>query len=150
MEVPLSILRLQNVYGAGQSLTNSYTGVLTFLARRALAGEAIEVFEGGGIIRDFVHVSDVAAALVAAVTQPGAVHSPVDIGSGEPVTLAEAAAVIAELANAPAPVITDRYRLGDVRAAFASIDAAQTVLGYAPRVGFRDGIKELLAFAAAG
>lgn len=150
MEVPLSILRLQNVYGAGQSLANSYTGVLTFFATRALAGEPIDVFEGGGIVRDFVHVSDVASAIVTAIGRPGALHAPVDVGSGEMMTLREAATTMAELAGGPAPRITDRYRLGDVRAAFASNRAASERLSYAPRTTFRDGITELLAFAGAG
>ena len=150
MGVPLSILRLQNVYGAGQALANSYTGVLTFFATRALSGQAIDVYEGGGIVRDFVHVSDVAAGIVAAIDRPGASPGAVDIGSGAPSTLLEAARVIAEEAHAPEPRITDRYRLGDVRAAFASITAAAQALDYRPRTSFRDGVRELLTFAAGG
>ncbi|WP_375405069.1 NAD-dependent epimerase/dehydratase family protein [uncultured Amnibacterium sp.] len=147
MGVPLSILRLQNVYGAGQALSNSYTGVLTFFATRSVAGEAIEVYEGGGILRDFVHVSDVATALVAALDAPGALREPVDIGSGEGVSLQRVAEIMADLSSAPAPIVTDRYRLGDVRAAFASIAAAQQALGYRPKVTLQDGLTELLSFA---
>jgi dTDP-L-rhamnose 4-epimerase len=149
MKVPLSILRLQNVYGAGQALGNSYTGVLTFFATRATAGREIEVYEGGGIVRDFVHVSDVATALVTAIDHPGALTTPVDIGSGQPVTLELVARTMARLAGAPEPVITDRYRLGDVRAAFASIDAARKMLGYVPAMSLEDGLTELLRFASA-
>ena len=70
------ILRLQNVYGPGQSPTNSYTGVLTFFAVRAVAGETIEVFEDGDIGRDFVFVDDVVTAVTAAATRVGRVHWP--------------------------------------------------------------------------
>ncbi len=68
--VPLTVLRLQNVFGAGQSLANSYTGVLTYFARQAAAGEQIRVFEDGDIIRDFVHVDDVVEAMVRACRPP--------------------------------------------------------------------------------
>lgn len=149
MEAPLSVLRLQNVYGAGQALSNSYTGVLTFFATRAVAGEAIEVYEDGGIVRDFVHVSDVAAALVAAVAAPGRLRGPVDIGSGRPVTLEEVARTMARLASAPEPVVTSKYRPGDVRAAFASITAAADALGYSPETSLEEGLSELLSFARA-
>lgn len=148
MGVPLSVLRLQNVYGAGQSLSNSYTGVLTFFATRAAAGQAIEVYEGGGILRDFVHVSDVAAAIHAAIDRPGAVHGAVDIGSGASVTLLEVANTMARLADSPTPVVTDRYRPGDVRAAFASIEAAREALGYEPATGLAEGLRGLLDYAA--
>jgi dTDP-L-rhamnose 4-epimerase len=63
----LSVLRLQNVYGPGQSLTNSYTGVIAFFSRVASSGEPIDVYEDGAIVRDFVYVEDVVTALTAAL-----------------------------------------------------------------------------------
>lgn len=150
MGVPVSVLRLQNVYGAGQALSNSYTGVLTFFATRSVAGEPIDVYEGGGIVRDFVHVSDVAAALAAAIDSPGALDGPVDIGSGTPVTLEEVARAMARLAGAPEPAVTNCFRLGDVRAASASTEAAAAALGYRPATSLESGLTELLDFARVG
>lgn len=148
MNVPVSVLRLQNVYGAGQALDNSYTGVLTYFARQALAGQEINVFEAGGIVRDFVHVSDVANALIAASRRlPRGTSRTVDIGSGASGTLLEFASILAERAGAPAPRVTNDFRLGDVRAASADISAAAHELDYAPTVAFEDGVSELLAWA---
>ena len=73
-DVELTVLRLQNVYGPGQSVTNPYTGVLTLFARTALAGGVIDVFEDGEIVRDFMFVDDVVSALVAAIDSPGHTH----------------------------------------------------------------------------
>ena len=65
------LFRLQNVYGPGQSLINPYTGIVSLFAQKAKAGEVIPVYEDGEIIRDFVFIDDVAAALVA-----GTLNSP--------------------------------------------------------------------------
>jgi len=113
------ILRLQNVYGPGQSPTNSYTGVLTFFAVRAVAGDTIEVFEDGNIGRDFVYVDDVIEDIVDAA-RPSHVSTLADVGSGVRRTISEAADIIAAAANAPSPVNTGAYRLGDVRSAWTT------------------------------
>lgn len=146
----LATLRLQNVYGAGQALGNPYTGVLTYFARRALADQVVNVYEGGGIVRDFVHVSDVVSALVRAATAELAAGQTrtVDIGSGGPMTLAEAARTLVATIGRGSVVITDDYRLGDVRAAYADNSAAESWLGYSPNVAFADGTAELAAWAA--
>ena len=151
MDVPLTILRLQNVYGAGQALENSYTGVLTFFATQAIAGKPIDVYEGGGIIRDFVHVDDVVRAFKASIE-----HTPetgfrlLDIGSGSHGTLLDYATELSVVAGNPAPVITAKFRLGDVRAASADIEPARAEIGYEPRVSFATGVSGLLAWARDG
>ena len=141
--VPLSILRLQNVYGPGQSVGNAYTGVLTFFARQLATGEVIDVYEDGQIIRDFVFVDDVVSALVAASQRPPSATRRLDIGSGSGVPLVEVAETMSSLANATAPQISGRYRQGDVRAASASISAAAEQLGWAPAVPLGDGLQAL-------
>ena len=65
-----SVLRLQNVYGPGQSLTNSYTGIVALFARLAREQRTLEVYEDGRIVRDFVYIDDVVEALFAAVARP--------------------------------------------------------------------------------
>lgn len=146
--VSLSILRLQNVYGAGQAVGNPYTGVLTHFARVALAGEVIEVYEGGDIVRDFVSVRDVADAILASIRSPAApdAYRLVDIGSGRARTLLEVAEVLAQTSGAPKPRVTDNYRLGDVRAAFANIDAAGVELDYKAKVDLSEGLRELVGW----
>lgn len=148
-ETRLSILRLQNVFGPGQSIANSYTGVLTFFAREACAGNALDVYEDGEIIRDFVFVDDVVQALSSAVERPPATTRKVDIGSGEAATIATAAALIARHVDAPAPRVSGRFREGDVRAASCSIDAARAELGYEPATRLHEGIERLVDWVAA-
>ncbi|ODN68485.1 dTDP-L-rhamnose 4-epimerase [Methylobrevis pamukkalensis] len=65
-------LRLFNVFGPGQALSNPYTGVLANFSSRIAAGERPMVFEDGLQRRDFVHVRDVARAFCLAMEAPAA------------------------------------------------------------------------------
>lgn len=146
----LSVLRLQNVYGPGQSLTNSYTGVVTLFARQALAGDVIDVYEDGDIVRDFVYVDDVVRAFVAAVASPPAGRRTVDIGSGTAATIADAANLVAKFAGGPSPAVSGRFRDGDVRAAFCTLTEAERELGYAPLTSLEQGLQELVGWVKEG
>jgi dTDP-L-rhamnose 4-epimerase len=146
---PLSVLRLQNVYGPGQAVENSYTGVLTFFARRLAAGEPIEVYEDGRIIRDFVYVDDVVEAMRRAVADDRAESFTVDIGSGSASTLEQVAVQMSALTTAPPPRIVGRFRAGDVRAAWADVAAAHASLGWEPATSLEDGLGRTLTWVAA-
>lgn len=143
MGVDLVRFRLQNVYGAGQSLSNPYTGIVSLFCRLAKAGESIPVYEDGQIVRDFVYIDDVAAALVAGVLQGQTNRYPYDIGLGERTTIWQIANLIAQRYSAPAPHITGQYRDGDVRAAWANIEAAQQELDWQPQVSLEQGVARL-------
>lgn len=137
------ILRLQNVYGPGQSLINPYTGIMSLFCRLAKAGESIPLYEDGLVRRDFVLIDDVAAALVAATGVPWPGVVPIDIGSGEDQTIGRAAELVAAFYDAPAPHVTGQYRQGDVRHAWADVSAAASALGWSPRFSLEEGIARL-------
>lgn len=143
--VPI-VLRLQNVYGEGQSLTNPYTGIVPLFAGHARQGEVIPVFEDGQIVRDFVHISDVVAAITAALDRGEATARPFDIGTGRPTTIATLARIVASVYGAPEPRITGEFRDGDVRYATADPTDAVARLGWQPRVGLEAGIARLCAW----
>jgi dTDP-L-rhamnose 4-epimerase len=142
--VPLSVLRLQNVYGRGQSPRNPYTGIMTLFARLAQAGDTVPVYEDGEIVRDFVHVNDVVSAIVAACDRIPAVQRVLDIGSGQGITVLEMAKIVTAAAGYGQPIITGEFRLGDVRAASCDITKAADDLGWNPSVALRDGVEDLL------
>jgi dTDP-L-rhamnose 4-epimerase len=147
-------LRYHNVYGPRLPLDTPYAGVAAIFRSSLRMGEAPQVFEDGGQARDFVHVSDVAAANLAAlaVTVDPGTAEPVNVCSGTPVTIGEVAGAVADAfgPGAPRPVVTGRYRLGDVRHVVASPERARSWLGFQARVSFRDGLAELAAESAAG
>ena len=138
MNVPATILRFQNVYGPGQSPFNPYTGIINLFHRIAFNGGAIEVYEDGQIGRDFVFIDDVVEAVCAAVARPPQDLRLLDVGSGTPTTIADAAHHIAALHNAPEPVICGKFRDGDVRWAVANVDDLEAQLGVRGSIGFLD------------
>jgi len=137
------ILRLQNVYGPGQSLWNSYTGVVVLFAQIARRGEAIPVYEDGLITRDFVFVDDVAEVLARVSVKGSLSDIPYDIGSGMPIKLFELASMIAKRYDAPTPIINSRFRDGDVRHAYCNIDRARSEIGFEPRWPLVEGLNSL-------
>jgi dTDP-L-rhamnose 4-epimerase len=138
-------LRLFNVYGAGQALSNPYTGVLAIFASRLLNGQRPVVFEDGEQRRDFVHVDDVARAFLLALDTPAANGGAFNIGSGRSVSIGDVATSFAAAMGRTdlQPDITGKTRVGDIRHCFADITLARDVLGFQPRRSFEDSFAEL-------
>jgi dTDP-L-rhamnose 4-epimerase len=140
----LSVLRLQNVYGPGQSLTNSYTGIVALFARMARERGTLDVYEDGRIVRDFVYIDDVVEALFSAIEKPAVQPRCVDIGSGIPTTIHELAKQIAAICDAPEPIVVAKFRDGDVRAARCDIEPATKELDWRPKWSLDEGLRALL------
>lgn len=140
----LSVLRLQNAFGPGQSLTNPYTGVVPFFARLSREQRPSEVYEDGRIIRDLVYIDDVIDALFAAVQKPATKPRCLDIGSGVSTTIHELAQKIAAAFSAPEPIVVGKFRDGDIRAASSDIDAAKNELQWEPKWALDEGLHALL------
>jgi dTDP-L-rhamnose 4-epimerase len=103
------------------------------------------IFEDGRQLRDFVSVKDVVQANLLAMDRPEADGMALNIGSGEPISIREVAAELSRAMQKDIPAaLTFKYRAGDVRHCFADISAAGKLLGYAPRVRFADGLKDLV------
>jgi len=142
----LSVLRLQNVCGPGQSLTNSYTGIVSLFARLAREQRPVEVYEDGRIVRDFVFIDDVVDALLATVQKPAAESRYLDIGSGIATTIHELARKMAAICNAPEPIVVPKFRDGDVRAADCTTEPAQDTLHCRPKWALDDCLHALLTW----
>ena len=142
-------LRLWNVYGPGQALSNPYTGVLAIFASRLRNGAPPVIFEDGHQRRDFVNVRDVTNAFVLALEHPRAVGGVYNIASGEHRSVRD---VAHDLANAMdvsiEPVISGKARTGDVRHCLADIGKARLELGYTPSCDFMEGLSELAEWVA--
>jgi dTDP-L-rhamnose 4-epimerase len=138
----VAALRYHNVYGPGMPTDTPYAGVAAIFRSALRRGEPPQVNEDGAMRRDFVHVRDVAAATVAALAHSDGVRA-FNVGSGTPRTVGELAGALATALRGPAPVVTGRYRRGDVRHVTADSSRLRTELGWAPQVAFEDGMAEV-------
>jgi dTDP-L-rhamnose 4-epimerase len=145
--VPTVALRFFNVYGPRQALSNPYTGVLAIFAARLLNGNAPLIFEDGRQRRDFVSVHDVVAACRLALERDTGNTAVVNIASGQARNILSVARDIGHAMNREIPpMITGKYRVGDIRHCFADITQARALLGFEPRVEFASGMRELAAW----
>jgi dTDP-L-rhamnose 4-epimerase len=142
--VPAVALRLFNVYGTRQALSNPYTGVLAIFASRLLNGNRPLVYEDGLQRRDFVSVHDAVRAFQLALERDDADGRAVNVGSGRSVTVLEIAGRLGALLGRPLePELTGTYRAGDIRHCFADVSLARSVLDYEPQVALEDGMAAL-------
>ncbi|MFL5240437.1 MAG: NAD-dependent epimerase/dehydratase family protein [Rhizomicrobium sp.] len=141
--IPLTALRLQNVYGAGQSPHNPYTGIVGLFHRVAAAGLPIEVYEDGLIGRDFIYIDDVARCFAKAVQDPPSRSRVLDVGTGNATTVLESAKTIAAMYNAPDPQISGAFRHGDIRWAVADARPADEAFGIKAQITFEEGSRRL-------
>lgn len=143
--IPVTLLRYHNVYGPRMPRDTPYAGVASLFADALASGRAPTVFEDGAQLRDFVHVRDVARANILALTAPAAIAGVFNVCSGTPRTVGELAHSLHAVAfpEAPKPVVTGDFRLGDVRHVFADPSRAEKVLEFHAREDFTAGVEEL-------
>jgi dTDP-L-rhamnose 4-epimerase len=140
-------LRYHNVYGPGMPRDTPYAGVAAIFRSNLERGHPPHIFEDGAQRRDFIHVTDIASANLAAltVTNPPAGLRAYNIATGHPRTIADMGTSLARAHNGPAPIVTGLHRAGDVRHITASPQRAARELGFAATVDFDAGIAELAA-----
>lgn len=133
------ILRYFNVYGPGQS--TNYAGVITRFVTRALNEEPPVIFGDGNQTRDFIFVSDVVRATMAALEKPIPGGTIINIGTGRPTSVRSLADRILRILKLEHlhPVHTFASR-GDVRHSRADTSIARAKLGFRSARGLDDGL----------
>ena len=142
--------RMFNVYGPRQSLTNAYQGVFAIFLGNVLRGEPINIHSDGEQSRDFVHVTDVARAWVAAINNPRSFQQVLNLGTGQPTTVNQLCDLVLDSfghTRQTYPVITHPPQPGDIRASAADVTRAKTLLGWEPSVTFDKGMRETIEWS---
>lgn len=138
-------LRFFNVYGPGQKTGAYYTSVINHFVERVKKGESPIVDGRGEQSMDFVHVHDVARAVVAAL-ESEQWGKPINIGTGISTTVAQLADIVVKAVGADViPVFRPREVLVSKRA--ADIRRAHDMLGWEPTIPVEDGLAELAKLA---
>jgi dTDP-L-rhamnose 4-epimerase len=143
-------LRYQNVYGPGQSLKNPYTGILAVFSNLARQNQPIEIYEDGLESRDFVYIDDVVEATVRSINYTGQFVGALNVGSGEATSVMTVAQEIKAFFNSESTLgVTGAFRMGDIRHNIADVVKLEKVLGFVPKVPFKEGLSNFLSWAAA-
>lgn len=134
------IARIANPYGAGQDFTRGLGAVTTFL-HHALNGQPIEIWGTGEVVRDYVHIADVARCLVALARAPRTDEAFIfNVGSGIGTSLNQIVAELEARLHRRLEVNRTQFRAFDVPVNVLAIDLAQQILGWTPILSFAEGI----------
>ena len=137
-------LRYFNVYGERQK-DNPYSGVITIFANAMLRDRKVYIDGDGKQTRDFVHVSDVARANLAALECRSGSGQAFNLGTGNPTSINSLFRLIAVSSHRyGARPVHRSPRVGDIRDSCANIGKANRFLGFRPRIDLGEGLKRLV------
>jgi dTDP-L-rhamnose 4-epimerase len=150
LDVPVTIIRPQNVVGPGQALHNPYTGVLAAFVARLREGRPLVVYGDGAQTRDLLHVDDLAALVAWAVAHPPADEPRVlNAGTGTRTTLLELAAYAAEGSPGGSGAVEhlDVTRAGDIGHACADLTRLRALGAPEPAWSSHDAVVAFVRWA---
>lgn len=141
--LPWLVFRLSNVYGRYDHDLERMERVIPLFTRQLLAGEPLTIF-GADKVLDFTHVDDCVAGLFAGIE---ALHlgrlrgDTFNLARGQGHTLVQMARWLAAALDRPADIRLAPAQAGEMTHYVANIDKARALLGYAPVVALRDGLR---------
>jgi UDP-glucose 4-epimerase len=144
-EINTTSLRFANAYGpyAGHK-----TSVIPKFIRRAKQGKTLEIYGDGKQTRDFIHASDIASAILAALENDSSAGEVYQVASGtetEINSLAEQIQELASEAGKSVEIVHTDPRRGEIKYNYSSIDKIQRDLGWEPRIDLEEGLGELFS-----
>lgn len=146
-DVKTTALRFSLTYGPRQSATNPYSGIVSLFSQRMRRGAPVVVYEDGKQLRDFVHVTDVARAIVDVLPDRRTFGAVFNVGTGLGTSVLDVVAMLGELWGVEPDVsMPGWFRAGDVRD-LVTDTTRMRALGWAPWVSVRDGLADYVAWA---
>jgi UDP-glucose 4-epimerase len=145
-------LRYFNVFGPYQDPTSHYSGVLAIFCRKMIAGEQPMIYGDGEQSRDFTYIDNVVHANLLAADAPAERVSGrmMNTATGTRITLNETFEILKDLTGFSGTPSYAAPRMGDIRDSLADIVRVRELLGYEPRVDFREGLKRTVEWYRAG
>jgi len=142
-----TVLRYANIYGPRQ-IPHGEAGVVSLFMDRLLAGRPCTIYhypdEERGMSRDYCFVGDVVQANLLALDKEEANYEVFNVGSGKAVSIKQIAELVIKMYGGKVrPLLTNKFRKGDVRHCFSDISKIREKLGFAPRISMEQGMQEL-------
>jgi UDP-glucose 4-epimerase len=142
--LPTVALRYFNVFGPRQDPGSQYAAVVPRFIRAIADGETITIDGDGTQSKDFTYVANVVRANLLAGDAETAVGRVLNVATGGSESVNDVAAAIGRMLGTPVSSVHGPERPGDVRLSCADIAAARSALGFAPAVGFEDGLRHTI------
>ena len=133
---PISI-RASNPYGPRQAHTGVQGVISTFLSR-ILAGESLEIWGDGTVVRDYLHVTDLAELCALAIASEKV--GPYNAGSGESTSLNDIVEVLRVVTKHPIEVVYKPGRAVDVKVSVLDCSRARVDFGWKSETSLIDGV----------
>jgi nucleoside-diphosphate-sugar epimerase len=144
-----TVARVTNPYGPGQPAGRTAYGVINRMIHLAIADRALTIYGDGAQVRDYVHVDDVAQALLTMAASDRADGRIYNVGSGVGTRLVDLAKKVIAIAgrgrveHVPWPALAQQVETGDFVADIARIEHE---LGWRPAIALHDGLERTVAF----
>lgn len=140
------IFRPHNVYGRRQNIWDRYRNVVGIFMNQALNGEPMTIFGDGNQTRAFSHIDDIAGVMCGVIDSSSLDGEVVNVGGEQPVTINCLTELVADVLRVERRVVhlPPRY---EVREAYSQHRKLQRLTGIFPRVGFREGLEDMAAWA---
>jgi UDP-glucose 4-epimerase len=139
-------LRYFNVYGRRMT-SGPYAGVMLNFAKRIRKNLPPIIYGDGKQTRDFIHVRDIAEATKNALFREKAAGEVINVGSGRSTTINKLCALFLQISGkTDLRPLYQPPRPGEIRHSRADIKRAKRILGFKPRIGLRNGVKDLLQY----
>jgi len=146
--IPTVGLRFFNIYGPRQDPKSPYSGVISIFCERTLNGSECDIYGDGAQTRDFVHVTDAVAALLAGMRLRPDTAAVFNVCTGQATSIAELADLIGELAGKQHNVRRLPPRAGEIRHSLGDPSAMRLRLGLGRMVPLREGLATVLTHLA--
>ena len=138
-------LRFFNVYGLRQDPNSAYAAVIPRFMTRVAEGKPVTVFSDGLQTRDFVHVSDTARAVIAALDAKDVLGGVIaNVGTGEATAVTELVRLVGAVLGKPAMVEYQPAREGEVRHSVAATERAAQLIGFRANMSLESGLRTMV------
>ena len=139
-QVPVVCLRPFSVYGPRLRPDLA----LSIWTEAIATGKKLPLFGDGTVRRDFTHVSDICAGLIAALERPNLAGEVINLGHDQPIALRQVIGVLEEAVGAKAIIDPQPEKPGEMPVTHADLTKARRLLAYEPRVSFDDGVRDFV------
>jgi len=140
-------LRLFNVYGPGQNMTNLRQGMVSIFLKQALDDHKIHVKGSSERYRDFIFIDDVVMAFVQCLKKQASFGQVINVGTGVRTTVKQVVDTIIEMIGNDIPVEYYGATYGDIHGIYAMSDLMYSILEMPKVVEFRTGMQRMVEWA---